>query len=133
MRAVPADLPSRAGRALALALLLLAALPGCGRMTPHARTVEEIRVMLQPGDYERLDYVQGEDCVGRYAIFFRLFSPNVVMAARNAIQKAPGANFFANRHVSMDERFIVPLLYHKVCVVVEGRAIKLHTAAEARP
>ncbi len=89
--------------------------------------------MLRPGDYERLAYVQGEDCVGRYAIFFRLFSPNVVVAARNAIQKAPGANFFANRHVSMDERFVVPLLFHKVCVVVEGRAIKLHTAAEATP
>ncbi len=133
MRGVLAHAPSGARRALALALLLVATLPGCGRMTPHARTVEEIRVMLQPGDYERLDYVLGEDCVGRYAIFFRLFSPNVVMAARDAMQKAPGANFFANRHVSMDERFIVPLLYHKVCVVVEGRAIKLHTAAEARP
>lgn len=30
----------------------------------------------------------------------------------------------------MDERFVVPLLYHKVCVVVEGRAIRLHTAEE---
>ncbi len=130
MRGVLAHAPSGARRALALALLLVATLPGCGRMTPHARTVEEIRVMLQPGDYERLDYVLGEDCVGRYAIVFRLFSPNVVMAARDAMQKAPGANFFANRHVSMDERFIVPLLYHEVCVVVEGRAIKLHTAEE---
>ena len=122
-----------AGRALALALLLAAALPGCGRMTPHARTVEEIRITLEPGDYERLDYVEGEDCVGRYAIFFRLFSPNVVLAAQDAMQKAPGANFFANRHVSMNERFVVPLLYHEVCVVVEGRAIRLHTAGEPRP
>ena len=115
----------------ALLLPLLAA--GCGRVTPHARTVEETRVVLEPGDYERLDYVQGEDCVGRYAIFFRLFSPNVVVAAGNALQKAPEANFFVNRHVSMVERFIVPILYHKVCVVVEGRAIRLRTAEEVQP
>jgi hypothetical protein len=54
----------------------------------------------------------------------------VVNAARDAMQKAPGANFFANRHVSMEEKFTVPFLYHQVCVVVEGRAIKLHTAVE---
>ena len=118
------------GRGLVLVLLLAGCLAGCGRITPHARTVEEIRVMLEPGDYERLAYVTGEDCAGRYAIFFRFFSPNVVNAARDAMQKAPGANFFANRHVSMEERFTVPLLYHQVCVVVEGRALKLHTAAE---
>lgn len=86
--------------------------------------------MLKPGDYERFDYVQGEDCVGRYLAFFRFASPNVVVAARNAMQNADEANFLTNRHVSMDERFIVPLLYHQVCVVVEGRAIRLHTAAE---
>ena len=131
MRAVSTHVAWGASRALALALVLVAVLPGCGRMTPHARTVEEIRVTLEPGDYERLDYVQGEDCVGRYAIFFRLFSPNVVAAAGDAMQKAAGANFFANRHVSMDERFVVPLLYHEVCVVVEGRAIRLHTAEQA--
>jgi hypothetical protein len=118
------------GRALVLVFLLTGCLAGCGRITPHARTVEEIRVMLEPGDYERLAYVTGEDCVGRYAIFFRLSSPNVVLAARDAMQKAPGANFFANRHVSLEEKFTVPLLYHQVCVVVEGRAIKLHTAGE---
>jgi hypothetical protein len=118
------------GRALVLVFLLVGCLAGCGRITPHARTVEEIRVMLEPGDYERLAYVTGEDCVGRYAIFFRFSSPNVVNAARDAMKKAPGANFFANRHVSMEEKFTVPLLYHQVCVVVEGRAIKLHTAEE---
>jgi hypothetical protein len=118
------------GRALLLVCLLAGCLAGCGRITPHARTVEEIRVMLEPGDYERLAYVTGEDCAGRYAIFFRFFSPNVVDAARNALQKAPGANFFANRHVSIEEKFTVPLLYHQVCVVVEGRALKLHTAGE---
>ncbi len=123
----------RVDRGVALTLSLLACLAGCGRMTPHARTLEVIGVMLAPGDYERLDYVQGEDCVPRYAIFFRLSSPNVVLAAQDAIRKAPGANFFANRHVSMDERFTVPLLYHQVCVVVEGRAIRLRTAEEARP
>ncbi len=88
--------------------------------------------MLKPGDYERFDYVQGEDCVARYLAFFRLSSPSVVLAARNAMQDADGANFLTNRHVSMDERFIIPLLYHKVCVVVEGRAIRLHTAEENR-
>ncbi len=86
MASSPTAMGSRS--VLALALLLLACLAGCGRMVPHARTVEEIRVMLRPGDYDRLAYVEGEDCVGRYAIFFRLFSPNVVVAARNAIQKA---------------------------------------------
>lgn len=119
--------------AAALAALLLPLLAvGCGGMTPHARTVEEVRVLLVPGDYERLGYVQGEDCVDRYLIFLRPFSPNVGVAARSAMQQAPGANFLANRHVSLDERFIVPLLYHEVCVVVEGRAIRLHTAEEAR-
>ena len=121
---------TRAG-CLVATFALLASLPGCGRMTPHSRTVEEITVRLEPGDYDRLAYVEGEDCVGRYAVFFRLFSPNVVVAARNAMQKAPGANFFANKHVSMDERFIVPLLYHEVCVVVEGRAIRLRTIEES--
>ena len=114
-----------------LALLLPVSLSGCGRITPHARTVEEIRVALVPGDYDRLDYVEGEDCVGRYLIFFRLSSPNVVVAARRAMQQAPEANFFVNRHVSLGERLIVPLLYHEVCVIVEGRAVRLHTAVEA--
>ena len=123
-------LASASRPALALALLL-ACLVGCGRMTPHARTVEVIRVMLEPGDYDRLDYVEGEDCVGRYLMFFRLSSPNVVVAARKAMQQAPEANFFVNRHVSLGERLIVPLLYHEVCVIVEGRAVRLHTAVEA--
>jgi len=118
------------GRGLALVFLLLTCLAGCARITPHARTVEVSRVMLEAGDYERLAYVTGEDCVGRYAIFFRFFSPNVVNAAGSALKKAPGANFLANRHVSLEEKFTVPLVYHRVCVVVEGRAIKLHTAAE---
>ena len=115
---------------LALVLLLVGCLAGCGRMTPHARTVEEIRIILEPGDYKRLDYVTGEDCAARYAIFFRFYSASVVKAAQNAMSKAPGANFFVNRHVTMEERFQVPLLYHQVCVVVEGRAIKLRTALE---
>jgi len=99
---------------------------GCGTLTPHSRTVEEITVALEPGDYDRIAYVQGEDCVGRYAVFVRMFSPDVILAARDAMRKAPQANFLANKHVSLDERFIVPLLYHKLCVVVEGRAIRLH-------
>ena len=82
----------RVGCALVLVFLLAGCLAGCGRITPHARTVEEIRVMLEPGDYERLAYVTGEDCAGRYAIFFRFFSPNVVNAARDALKKAPGAS-----------------------------------------
>lgn len=108
-------------------------LSGCGTLTPHSRTVEEITVALEPGDYDRIAYVRGEDCVGRYFVLLRMFSPNVTLAARDAMQKAPQANFFANKHVSLDERFIVPLLYHKVCVVVEGRAIRLHTFEEAKP
>jgi hypothetical protein len=90
-------------------------------------------VALEPGDYDRIAYVQGEDCVGRYAVFVRMFSPDVTLAARDAMRKAPQANFFANKHVLLDERFIVPLLYHKLCVVVEGRAIRLHTFEETKP
>ena len=112
---------------------LSGSLLGCGTLTPHSRTVEEITVELKPGDYDRIAYVHGEDCVGRYAVFVRLFSPDVTLAARDAMQKAPQANFFANKHVSLEERFIVPLLYHEVCVVVEGRAIELHTLEETKP
>ena len=98
---------------------------GCGRITPHSRTVEEIRVLLEPGDYKRVAYVQGEDCVGRYLILFRLNSPNIVNAAKNAMSSVPQANFLVNRHVSMQEKFIVPLIYHQVCVQIEGQAIQL--------
>lgn len=114
-------------RMAATALLAMGAM-GCGRITPHARTIEVVRLQLQPSDYERLAYVEGEDCVARYLIFFRLFSPDVVAAAGRALRQAPGANFLLNRHVSMDERFVVPLVYHRVCAVVEGRAVRLHTA-----
>lgn len=117
-------------RGWALSLLLTGCLAGCARITPHAATLEVARVQLRPGDYDRLAIVKGEDCVGRYAIFFRFYSPNVIRAAGDALQKAPGANFFMNRHVSMEERFTVPLVYHQVCAVVEGRAIRLHTAEE---
>jgi len=98
---------------------------GCGRITPHSRTVEEIRVLLEPGDYKRVAYVQGEDCVGRYLILFRLNSPNIVNAAKNAMSSVPQANFLVNRHVSMQEKFVIPLIYHQVCVQIEGRAIQL--------
>jgi hypothetical protein len=97
----------------------------CGRIAPHTRTVEEIRVILEPGDYKRVAYVQGEDCVGRYLVLFRFYSPNIVAAAKNAMSNAPQANFLINRHVSMQEKFIVPLIYHQVCVQIEGRAIQL--------
>ena len=126
----PSRRPASALR-LVWVLALLVLVGGCGRITPHSRTVEEIRVQLTPGDYERLAYVEGKDCVGRYLVFFRLFSPNVVVAAGEAMRKAPGANFFVNRHVSMSERFVVPLVYHEVCVIVEGRAIRLETAEDA--
>ena len=116
---------------LVWALALLVLIVGCGRITPHSRTVEEIRVQLTPGDYERLAYVEGRDCAGRYLVFFRFFSPNVVVAAGEAMRQAPGANFLVNRHVSMSERFVVPFVYHELCVVVEGRAIRLRTAEEA--
>ena len=117
-------------RGLALALCLLGCLAGCARITPHARTVDAIRINLEPGDYERLAYVTGEDFAARYLIFFRFSSPNLVKAAEDAMGKAPGANFLTNRHVAIVEEFKVPLVYHQLCVVVEGRALKLHTAAE---
>jgi len=100
-------------------------------MAPHSRTVEEITVELEPGDYERLGYVVGKDCAGRFLTFFRFRSPEILAAARDATAKAPGANFLANRHVGIEEKVLVPLIYHEVCVVVEGRAIRLHTAEEA--
>ena len=100
----------------------------CGRITPHSRTVEEIRVLLEPDDYKTVSYVQGEDCVGRYLIFFRFSSPNIVNAAKGAMSNAPQANFLVNRHVGVQEKLIVPLLYHQLCVQIEGRAIQLLTA-----
>lgn len=118
---------------IASSLLVTFCLAGCARVTPQAAPAEVTRLILQRDDYDRLAYVKGEDCVGRYAIFFRFFSPNVIAAAGRALKEAPGANFFINRHVSMEERVWVPLLYHQVCAVVEGRAIRLHTAAEERP
>jgi len=117
-------------RCLALALCLLGCLAGCARITPHARTVEAVRLKLEPGDYQRLAYVKGEDCAARYLVFFRFSSPNIVKAAGDAMDKAPDANFLANQHVTMVEEFKIPLVYHQLCVVVEGRAIKLHTALE---
>lgn len=114
-------------RTTAVVLLAMGAV-ACGRIAPHARTVEVVRLELESADYERLDYVEGEDCVARYLTFFRLFSPDVVAAAGRALQQAPDANFLANRHVSMEERFFVPFVYHEVCAVVEGRAVRLHTA-----
>lgn len=119
-----------AGRGLALSLCLLGCLAGCARIAPHARTTEEIRVNLEPGDYERLAYVRGEDCAARYLIFFRFSAPNIVKALGDALRQAPAANFLANQHVTIVEEFKVPLVYHRLCVVVEGRAVKLHTAAE---
>lgn len=120
----------KAKAAVVFVLFLPVVFTACGRMTPHARTIETIRVTLEPGDYEKAEFVQDEHCVGRYLVFFRLHTPNVMTASQKAMQQAPGANFFGNRHVSMEERIIIPLLYHEVCVVVEGRALRLHTATE---
>ena len=117
-------------QSVALALCLLACLVGCARIKPHARTTEEVRVHMVPGDYERLAYVEGRDCAARYLSLFRLSTPNLVTAIEQAKGRAAGANFLVNQHVAIVEEFVVPLVYHRLCVVVEGRAIKLHTAAE---
>lgn len=110
---------------LLVSIIGIVMISGCARIVPYTRTVEEIRVLLEPGDYKRVAYVLGEDCVGRYLLLFRLSSPNIVDAARNAMSNAPQANFLVNRHVSVQEKIIVPLIYHQLCVQIEGRAIQL--------
>ena len=89
--------------------------------------------MLRRHDYDVVKYVKGEDCVGRYLVLFRPFAPDLMDAMSRAQAQAPGANFMTNRHLTIVEEFTVPLLYHRVCLTIEGDAIHLHTAADAGP
>ncbi len=116
-----------------LVAILVVAMSGCARTAARTRPTETLELDLKPRDFRRIGYVEGESCVPRFLIFFRFKSPNPVEAARNAMKKTPKANFLANRHVTAEERFVVPLIHHRVCVVIEGVAIKLYDLKGGQP
>jgi hypothetical protein len=108
-------------------LALLWLVQGCGRVTAHRRMTENVHVELTPADYEFVKQVDGKSCVGRYLFFFKFYSPNPIEAAGNALRQAPEANWLGNRHVSLQEEIVVPLIYQRECIYLEGEAIKVHT------
>ena len=50
------DLTLLIGRKLKFLITIfgIVLISGCGRIAPHSRTVEERRVLLEPGDYKRV-------------------------------------------------------------------------------
>ena len=114
-----------------LALLLIAS--GCGSVTAHTRVTEDIHIELKPEDYRFVKNVEGKDCVGRYLFFLKFYVPNPIVAAGNAMQQAPEANWLLNRHVTVEEEIYIPLIYHRQCIRVEGEAVKVYAVGEGRP
>ncbi len=119
---------------LAAAFLLLACGTGCVRMTPQARTVEEITVLLRPGDYDRLAYVHGEDGVGRYATFSassrltswpRPATRSFLEAERQAIE-ARGSELRVNRiRLKHFEGFLIRSLWLQALGVADATGIPI--------
>lgn len=104
-----------------LGALLLSLTSACARTAARTRPVETHELSVTPKDYRFIKTVKGRSCTGRYLTFFRFFPPNPIEAASAAMKEAPEANF----HVSVQEEFLVPLIYHRVCVSVEGVAVKI--------
>jgi len=114
-----------------LVLCALLMLGGCSRSASYTRPAEAIELKLEPGSYDPVAYVEGEDCVGRYLLVVRVFSPSTSAATERALAKGEGANFLLDRLTQTEERFVVPFVYHRLCRVVEGQAVVLHSAGNA--
>ena len=111
--------------AVVAGMVLLTLFSACARKAPGTAPDEVLYLSLESGDYDRLAYVEGSSCVPRYMIFFRMDSPNILDAVTQAMKQAPEANFLMNRHVSFQEEVVIPLLYHRVCLFLQARAVRL--------
>lgn len=109
----------------ALGLIVVLAWSSCARITTVS-TPEELRYLrIAPDSYDRVAYVKGYSCVGQYVLFFRFSSPLIFEAMTMAMNQAPEANFLLNRHVFLRKEAVVPIVYHRLCLYIEGEAVRL--------
>ena len=101
-------------------------------MSAHSRPTEILSLEIEPADYRFLRYVEGEHCACRVATLVRIGRPSTRRATQLAMAQAPEANFLLNRHIMEEEQWIVPIVFHRLCVSVEGAAVVLFDAAARR-
>jgi hypothetical protein len=61
---------------------------------------------------------------------FSLSSPRLLEAELDAREKAPGTDLIVNKHVYQGGETIVPGIYSRRCVFLEGDAIRLATETQ---
>lgn len=97
----------------------------------YAPFSQSYAVKLKPWQYERLGAVTGESCRTVVLTIFALSSPKALEAELDARTQAPGADLILNKHVYQGGETIVPGIYTRRCVFLEGEAIRL--ATKGRP